>query len=115
MILMDFLLLFQYIRSEIIYFSSWNNSYFIYFITYFRLNGPTILRKGKIDTIIDEYGIILVDLEERLESLRMKEKEGKCEKMSKLKGNGRRCGGQGDLLTGTLAAFTFWALKMYVK
>ncbi|KAA6401751.1 MAG: putative carbohydrate kinase [Streblomastix strix] len=79
---------------------------------YKKLNGPTILRKGKIDTIIDEYGIILVDLEERLESLRMKEKEGKCEKMSKLKGNGRRCGGQGDLLTGTLAAFTFWALKI---
>mmetsp|Transcript_27903 Transcript_27903/g.66287 ORF Transcript_27903/g.66287 Transcript_27903/m.66287 type:complete len:283 (-) Transcript_27903:25-873(-) len=52
-----------------------------------RLDGPTLLRKGGTDTITDGNTVVL------------------CDDL----GSMRRCGGQGDVLSGTLAAFLSWA------
>eukprot|EP00192_Tetraselmis_astigmatica_P021447 CAMPEP_0117692948 /NCGR_PEP_ID=MMETSP0804-20121206/26601_1 /TAXON_ID=1074897 /ORGANISM="Tetraselmis astigmatica, Strain CCMP880" /LENGTH=302 /DNA_ID=CAMNT_0005506433 /DNA_START=351 /DNA_END=1259 /DNA_ORIENTATION=+ len=54
------------------------------------LDGPTIVRKGSTDTICSE-GTIL-----------------SCTTPGSL----RRCGGQGDVLGGTMAAFLSWASKL---
>jgi len=55
------------------------------------LNGVVIVQKGFEDQISDERSIVNV-----LE-----------------KGSPRRCGGQGDLLSGSLATFMFWAHKRF--
>ncbi|KAJ4461535.1 putative carbohydrate kinase-related domain protein [Paratrimastix pyriformis] len=55
-------------------------------LLYRALGGPTIIQKGAEDRIVDGDGVVTVALE----------------------GSPRRCGGQGDLLAGTLGVFTHW-------
>ncbi|KAG0492122.1 hypothetical protein HPP92_005224 [Vanilla planifolia] len=52
-----------------------------------RIGGPTILRKGKTDLISDGLTVDEVDIF----------------------GSPRRCGGQGDILSGSVAVFSSWA------
>ncbi|XXG89249.1 hypothetical protein AAC387_Pa12g1298 [Persea americana] len=52
-----------------------------------RIDGPTILRKGKGDLISDGDAFVLVNND----------------------GSPRRCGGQGDILSGSVAVFSSWA------
>ncbi|RWR96834.1 hypothetical protein CKAN_02623700 [Cinnamomum micranthum f. kanehirae] len=52
-----------------------------------RIDGPTILRKGKGDLISDGDTFVLVNND----------------------GSPRRCGGQGDILSGSVAVFSAWA------
>ncbi|KAJ4968746.1 hypothetical protein NE237_015447 [Protea cynaroides] len=54
-----------------------------------RIGGPTILRKGKSDLISD----------------------GKTVNMVSTFGSPRRCGGQGDILSGSVAVFSSWACQ----
>lgn len=51
-----------------------------------KLNNLTILKKGKVDIITDGNELITNDME----------------------GSLKRCGGIGDLLTGTIGTFTYW-------
>ena len=52
------------------------------------LEGPTILRKGSIDVASDGKSVVTLRDE---------------------KGSPRRCGGQGDVLSGSLGTFAFWS------
>lgn len=53
------------------------------------LGGPTILEKGRVDRIATEQEIVECDVE----------------------GGLKRCGGQGDFLSGTLGTFLAWAQR----
>lgn len=57
------------------------------------LGGITILRKGKEDMISDGQTLMV------------------CNEQ----GSPRRCGGQGDLLAGSLAAFAFWSHQAFAR
>ena len=56
-----------------------------------KLAGPTIIRKGEVDLICDTQKLIT------------------CSEV----GSYRRCGGQGDVLAGTLGTFAYWSKKAY--
>lgn len=58
-------------------------------------SGVTILRKGLNDVIYDTRNLEQIQ----------------CP----IGGSGRRCGGQGDLLSGSLATFFFWALESNIE
>lgn len=53
------------------------------------LDGPTILEKGRVDRIASAHDVIECDIE----------------------GGLKRCGGQGDFLSGTLGTFLAWAQR----
>lgn len=55
-----------------------------------KLQGPVIVAKGRHDTICRPQGEPVI---------------------TQGKGSGRRCGGQGDILSGTLGTTTSWAVR----
>lgn len=55
------------------------------------LAGPTIVRKGEVDIICDNHKLVT------------------CAESGSL----RRCGGQGDILAGSVSTFAYWADKCY--
>jgi len=71
------------------------------------LNGPVVVAKGEADVVVTHS---IVDVEDMPENTHLEGLHSRfyvCDEM----GSPRRCGGQGDVLAGTIATFLAWSIR----
>ena len=71
------------------------------------LNGPVVVAKGEADVVVTHS---IVDVEDMPENTHLEGLHSRfyvCDEM----GSPRRCGGQGDVLAGTIATFLAWSTR----
>jgi ATP-dependent NAD(P)H-hydrate dehydratase len=73
------------------------------------LNGPVVVAKGEVDVVVTHSIGDVEDMPENapLEGLHEYSRSYVCDEM----GSPRRCGGQGDVLAGTIATFLAWSTR----
>ena len=73
------------------------------------LNGPVVVAKGEADVVVTHSIGDVEDMPENahLEGLHEYSRSYVCDEM----GSPRRCGGQGDVLAGTIATFLAWSTR----
>ena len=75
----------------------------------YMLNGPVVVAKGEVDVVVTHSIGDVEDMPENapLEGLHEYSRSYVCDEM----GSPRRCGGQGDVLAGTIATFLAWSTR----
>ena len=73
------------------------------------LNGPVVVAKGEADVVVTHAIGDVEDMPENahLEGLHEYSRSYVCDEL----GSPRRCGGQGDVLAGTIATFLAWSTR----
>lgn len=73
------------------------------------LNGPVVVAKGEADVVVTHAIGDVEDMPENahLEGLHEYSRSYVCDEL----GSPRRCGGQGDVLAGTIATFLAWSIR----
>jgi ATP-dependent NAD(P)H-hydrate dehydratase len=80
------------------------------------LNGPVVVAKGEADVVVTHT---IGEVEDMLENAHLEGYENEIAKLRKYStlyvcdemGSPRRCGGQGDVLAGTIATFLAWSTR----